>query len=70
MATDIDNLAAPLIRFRAGDLIRLTREPAASGRTHARMWVVGRKGDETVVAGRAIVVSEVWAAVEELPGAQ
>ncbi len=67
VATDIDNLAAPLIRFRAGDLIRLTREPAASGRTHARMWVVGRKGDETVVAGRAIVVSEVWAAVEELP---
>ena len=31
------------------------------------MWVVGRKGDETVVAGRAVVVSEVWAAVEELP---
>ena len=67
VATDIDNLAAPLIRYRSGDLIRLTTEPAASGRTHARQWVVGRKGDETVVAGRAIVVSEVWAAVEELP---
>ena len=35
--------------------------------TDARQWVVGRKGEETVVAGRAIVVSEVWAAVEELP---
>jgi phenylacetate-coenzyme A ligase PaaK-like adenylate-forming protein len=67
VATDIDNLAAPLIRFRAGDLVRLTREPAPSGRTHARMWVVGRKGEETLVAGRAVVVSEVWAAVEELP---
>jgi phenylacetate-coenzyme A ligase PaaK-like adenylate-forming protein len=67
VATDIDNLAGPLIRYRSGDLIRLTKEPAPSGRTHARMWVVGRKGEETVVAGRAIVVSEVWAAVEELP---
>jgi phenylacetate-coenzyme A ligase PaaK-like adenylate-forming protein len=67
VATDIDNLAAPLIRYRSGDLIRLTKEPAPSGRTHARQWVVGRKGEETVVAGRAIVVSEVWAAVEELP---
>ncbi len=67
VATDIDNLAAPLIRYRSGDLIRLSKEPATSGRTHARMWVVGRKGDETVVAGRTVVVSEVWAAVEELP---
>lgn len=67
VATDIDNLAAPLIRYRSGDLVRLSKEPAPSGRTHARMWVVGRKGDETVVAGRAIVVSEVWSAVEELP---
>ena len=55
VATDIDNLAAPLIRYRSGDLVRLTTEPAASGRTHARQWVVGRKGDETIVAGRAIV---------------
>jgi phenylacetate-CoA ligase len=67
VATDIDNRAAPLIRYRSGDLIRLTRQPAPSGRTHARQWVVGRKGEETVVAGRAIVVSEVWTAVEELP---
>jgi phenylacetate-coenzyme A ligase PaaK-like adenylate-forming protein len=67
VATDIDNVAGPLIRYRSGDLVRLTRQPAASGRTHARQWVVGRKGEETVVTGRAIVVSEVWAAVEELP---
>jgi phenylacetate-coenzyme A ligase PaaK-like adenylate-forming protein len=67
VATDIDNVAAPLIRYRSGDLVRLTKEPAPSGRTHARQWVVGRKGEETVVAGRAIVVGDVWAAVEELP---
>ena len=67
VATDLDNPAAPLIRFRSGDLVRLTREPAMSGRTHARMWVVGRKGDETMIAGRPVVLGEVWAAVEELP---
>jgi phenylacetate-CoA ligase len=67
VATDIDNLAAPLIRYRSGDLVRLTREPAASGRTHARQWLVGRKGDETVIAGRPVVLGEVWASVEELP---
>jgi phenylacetate-coenzyme A ligase PaaK-like adenylate-forming protein len=67
VATDLDNLAGPLIRYRSGDLVRLTREPAPSGRSHARMWVVGRKGEETLVTGRAIVVSEVWTAIEELP---
>jgi phenylacetate-coenzyme A ligase PaaK-like adenylate-forming protein len=67
VATDIDNLAAPLIRYRSGDLVRLSRKPAASGRTHARMWVVGRKGDETIVAGRAVVVGEVWELVEQHP---
>jgi phenylacetate-coenzyme A ligase PaaK-like adenylate-forming protein len=67
VATDIDNTAAPLIRYRSGDLVRLTRKPAASGRTHARQWVVGRKGDETIIAGRPVVLGEVWAAVEELP---
>jgi phenylacetate-coenzyme A ligase PaaK-like adenylate-forming protein len=67
VATDIDNLAAPLIRYRSGDLIRLTRKPSAGGRTHARQWMVGRKGDETIVAGRSVVLSEVWAAIEELP---
>jgi phenylacetate-coenzyme A ligase PaaK-like adenylate-forming protein len=67
VATDIDNLAAPLIRYRSGDLVRLTRKPAASGRTHARQWLVGRKGDEIIIAGRPVVLGEVWASVEELP---
>lgn len=67
VATDIDNRAAPLIRYRSGDLVRLSREPSPTGRTHARQWIVGRMGDQTVVAGRSVVVSEVWAAIEEIP---
>ncbi|WP_235748582.1 phenylacetate--CoA ligase family protein [Nocardia coffeae] len=63
-ATDLDNKAAPLIRFRSGDLVRLDRSTCGCGRTHARQWVIGRRGDETVVAGKPVVVSEVWAAIE------
>ncbi len=67
IATDLDNWASPYIRFRSGDLVRLTRQPGAHGRTHSRIWIAGRKGDETVVAGKAILVSEVWATVESIP---
>lgn len=67
VATDIDNRAAPYIRFRSGDLVRLSREPSSIGRTHARMWVSGRAGDETIVAGKAIAVADVWAIVEAEP---
>lgn len=67
IATDLDNFASPYIRFRSGDLVRLTRQPGAHGRTHSRFWVAGRKGDETVVDGKAILVSQVWEAVEIIP---
>jgi phenylacetate-CoA ligase len=67
ISTDLDNNAAPYIRFRTGDLVRLNREPVPSGRTHARMWIVGRRGDELLIAGKAILVSDVWERVESLP---
>jgi phenylacetate-coenzyme A ligase PaaK-like adenylate-forming protein len=67
ISTDLDNYAGPYIRFRTGDLVRLSREPVPSGRTHARIWVVGRKGDELSIAGRAIMVSDVWRHVESIP---
>lgn len=67
VATDLDNLAAPYIRFRTGDLVRLDRQPAPSGRTHARMWVHGRKGDELSIAGKALMITDVWRQVESVP---
>lgn len=70
VATDLDNLAAPLIRYRSGDLVRLDRDTCGCGRTHARMWVVGRRGDETIVSGRVVVLSELWAAIESLTETQ
>jgi phenylacetate-CoA ligase len=67
IATDLDNWASPYIRFQSGDLVRLTRQASPSGRTHARMWIAGRKGDETVVAGTPVMVSDVWEVVETIP---
>jgi phenylacetate-CoA ligase len=64
VVTDIDNLAAPLIRFRSEDLIRLARQSCGCGRTHARMWPLGRAGDRTVVQGQAVMPMEVWSVVE------
>jgi phenylacetate-CoA ligase len=67
VATSLDDLAAPLIRYRTDDLVRMTGDPCGCGRTHSRMWIVGRKGDETVVRGRPVVLGDVWAAVQSVP---
>ncbi|MET0703062.1 MAG: phenylacetate--CoA ligase family protein [Mycobacterium sp.] len=67
ISTDLDNDAAPYIRFRTGDLVRVNRNATPSGRTHARMWIVGRTGDEMSVAGRAVLLSDVWEHVEAIP---
>ena len=56
-----------MIRFRSDDIIRMTKQPCACGRTHARFWPVGRKGDETIVAGRSFVPMDIWRALELVP---
>jgi phenylacetate-CoA ligase len=65
VVTDIDNLVAPFIRFRAEDLVRFDRGTCGCGRTHARMWPVGRAGDLTIVQGKSVMPLEIWAVVEE-----
>ncbi|MEU6752178.1 hypothetical protein ABZ914_38675 [Spirillospora sp. NPDC046719] len=67
VATDLDNRAAPLIRYRSEDLVRFSSEVCGCGRTHGRMWVSGRSGDETLVDGRPVVLRDVWQAVEAEP---
>lgn len=66
VASSLRNRVMPLLRFRSDDLDRLTRRPCGCGRTHARLWTLGRKGDEVVVAGRSVLPLDVWAAVEAL----
>ena len=67
VATDLDNPTAPLIRYRSGDLVRYSGARCGCGRTHGRMWVAGRRGDETVVGGRSVALRDVWQAVEDQP---
>jgi phenylacetate-CoA ligase len=67
VATDLDNVAAPLIRYRSSDLVRLNRDRCGCGRTHARMWIAGRRGDETVVRGRPVTLRDLEQAVEAQP---
>jgi phenylacetate-coenzyme A ligase PaaK-like adenylate-forming protein len=67
VATDLDNNAAPYVRFRAEDLVRVTRQPADSGRTHTRIWVLGRAGDEIRIGGKSFVLNDIWGPVESLP---
>jgi phenylacetate-CoA ligase len=66
VATSLTNTVAPLIRYRSDDIVRLRPEACACGRTHARMWSVGRKSDEVIVDGRSVLPVEVWDAVESV----
>ena len=67
VSTTLIDKIAPLIRYRSDDLVRVTRERCACGRTHGRLWPLGRKGDEVVVDGRSVLPGDVWAAVEGVP---
>jgi len=67
VATTLVDKIAPLVRYRSDDLVRLTREPCACGRTHGRIWPLGRKSDEVVVGGRSVLPADVWAAIETVP---
>jgi phenylacetate-CoA ligase len=64
VATSLDDRTAPLIRYRSDDLVRMTFDRCACGRTHGRFWPLGRKGDEVVVGGRTVLPLDVWPAVE------
>jgi len=67
VATTLIDKIAPLIRYRSDDLVRITREPCACGRTHGRVWPLGRKSDEVVVEGRSVLPGDLWAAIESVP---
>jgi phenylacetate-CoA ligase len=67
VSTTLIDKIAPLVRYRSEDIVRRTTEPCACGRTHGRIWPLGRKGDEVVVDGVSVLPGDVWAAVEGVP---
>lgn len=66
VVTNLVDHTDPLIRYRSGDLVRYTREPCRCGRTHMRIWLAGRAGDEAVVEGQSILPRDVWPAIEQV----
>ena len=66
VCTALANLAWPLIRYRSGDLVRLTRQPCACGRTHTRFHLLGRISDQLNVAGVSILPMQLWQIIEQV----
>ena len=66
VGTTLVNRVGPLLRHRSDDLVRMSFEACACGRTHARVWPIGRKGDEVLVGGRAVLPVDVWDAVQSV----
>jgi phenylacetate-CoA ligase len=64
VASTLFNTISPLLRYRSDDIVRLSTERCSCGRTHARMWPIGRRSDEIVVGGRSVLPIDVWEAVE------
>jgi phenylacetate-CoA ligase len=59
VVTAIEDHVLPVIRYRTDDLVTMTREPCRCGRTHARIRVMGRKGDLVSIAGRSILPKDI-----------
>ncbi len=67
--TTLTREAVPVVRFRTGDLTRLTREPCGCGRRNARMSkVLGRTDDMLIIRGVNVYPSQVERALLEVEG--
>ncbi len=66
--TTLTKEALPMIRYRTRDITRLTDEPCACGRTHARIRrITGRTDDMLIVRGVNIYPSQVEAILIGFP---
>ena len=67
--TCVTKEALPLLRYRTGDLTRLTREPCCCGRTTARMSKpLGRTDDMLIIRGVNVFPSQIEAALLRIEG--
>jgi len=66
--TTLRKHARPMIRFRTGDIGYVNREKCSCGRTHARIYIVGRKDDMFIVSGVNIFPSDVEFVIRGLEG--
>lgn len=69
--TTLTREAVPVVRFRTGDLSRITREPCGCGRKNARMAkVLGRTDDMLIIRGVNVYPSQVERALLEVEGVE
>lgn len=66
--TSLRKKARPMVRFRTGDIGYITKEKCECGRTHARMYVVGRLDDMMIVSGVNVFPSDVEYVIRNLDG--
>ncbi len=65
--TTLTKKAMPILRYWTGDLTFITREPGASGRTHARMAQIrGRTDDMLIVRGVNVYPTQIEAVLKEI----
>ena len=59
--TNLGRLGSPLIRYRTGDQVRLTRGPCACGRSFARVegGILGRSDDMVIIRGNNVFPSAI-----------
>ena len=67
VVTALGDDIAPLIRYRLDDLSECSYDKCACGRTHARIWPVGRIGDETIVRGRSVLPVDLMPLIQQIP---
>ncbi len=68
--TTLTKEALPLLRYWTGDITSLTREPGASGRTHARIGMIrGRADDMLIIRGVNVYPTQIEAVLQHVPEA-
>lgn len=67
--TNLGRIASPVIRYRTGDQVRVTRQRCACGRCFARMedGIIGRIDDMLIVRGNNVFPSAIEAIIRRFP---
>jgi phenylacetate-CoA ligase len=66
VGTALVERGGPLVRYRTDDLVTFDLSTCSCGRTHGRLKTLGRKGDETIVAGRSILPGDILPLIESV----
>ncbi len=69
--TCVTKRCLPLIRYRTGDISRLSHEPCSCGRTHARMGrITGRTDDMLIIRGVNVFPSQIEDVLTRVAGVE